>query len=188
MGYDHSLTGSARAEKRTMMWVFTSHTESPQTANSASPFSDHPGDAESHPTFQGYGLLQECILGHERRSLEVLWRVFQRLGVWHELATCEIFPLRNTFCTNRLLPKVSWIGSAQMPLAHITKIEDARTGQWLRALDPKVDPITRYDLGWMMGDWNQLDIGVETVGLRKWTVQTIEIHTHRIFGSPLQIG
>lgn len=54
-----------------------------------------------------------------------------------------------------------------MPLAHITKIEDARTGQWLRALDPKVDPITRYDLGWMMGDWNQLDVGVETVGLRK---------------------
>lgn len=63
--------------------------------------------------------------------------------------------------------QVSWIGSAPMPLAHITKIEDARTGQWLRALDPKVDPIQRYDLGWMMGDWNQLDVGVETVGLRK---------------------
>jgi hypothetical protein len=73
------------------------------------------------------------------------------------------------------LLQVSWIGSAKMPLAHITKIEDARTGQWLRALDPKVDPIQRYDLGWMMGDWNQLDIGVETVGLRmssRFTIQS----------------
>lgn len=54
-----------------------------------------------------------------------------------------------------------------MPMAHITKIEDARTGQWLRHLDPAEDPITRIDYGWTMGDWNQLDVGLETVALRK---------------------
>ena len=54
-----------------------------------------------------------------------------------------------------------------MPLAHITKIEDARTGQWLRALDPVTDPIHRIDMGWTMGDWNQLDISIETVALRE---------------------
>jgi hypothetical protein len=54
-----------------------------------------------------------------------------------------------------------------MPLAHITKIEDARTGQWLRHLDPVDDPIKRIDMGWTMGDWNQLDVGLETVGLRE---------------------
>lgn len=53
-----------------------------------------------------------------------------------------------------------------MPLAHITKIEDARTGQWLRVLDPITDPIRRIDMGWTMGDWNQLDVSVETVALR----------------------
>jgi hypothetical protein len=53
-----------------------------------------------------------------------------------------------------------------MPHAHITKIEDARTGQWLRHLDPITDPIKRIDMGWTMGDWNQLDVTTETVGLR----------------------
>jgi hypothetical protein len=53
-----------------------------------------------------------------------------------------------------------------MPIAHITKIEDARTGQWLRHLDHVTDPIRRIDMGWTMGDWNQLDVGIETVGLR----------------------
>ncbi|ORY31443.1 hypothetical protein BCR39DRAFT_526792 [Naematelia encephala] len=62
-------------------------------------------------------------------------------------------------------PLVSWIGSADMPLAHTIKIEDARTGQWLRHLDPITDPIHRIDMGWTMGDWNQLDVGVETVAL-----------------------
>ncbi|KAK1920534.1 hypothetical protein DB88DRAFT_503663 [Papiliotrema laurentii] len=62
-------------------------------------------------------------------------------------------------------PLISWIGNADMPLAHTIKIEDARTGQWLRALDPVTDPINRIDMGWTMGDWNQLDVSVETVAL-----------------------
>ncbi|OCF31309.1 hypothetical protein I316_07095 [Kwoniella heveanensis BCC8398] len=62
-------------------------------------------------------------------------------------------------------PLVSWIGNADMPLAHIIKIEDARTGQWLRHLDPVTDPVKRIDMGWTMGDWNQLDVTTETVGL-----------------------
>ena len=53
-----------------------------------------------------------------------------------------------------------------MPPAHTIKIEDARTGQWLRHLDPVTDPIYRIDMGWTMGDWNQLDVSVETVALR----------------------
>ncbi len=53
-----------------------------------------------------------------------------------------------------------------MPAAHIVKIEDARTGQWLRSLDPVTDPIQRVDMGWTMGDWNQLDVSVETTALR----------------------
>jgi hypothetical protein len=56
-----------------------------------------------------------------------------------------------------------------MPHAHITKIEDARTGQWLRHLDPITDPIKRIDMGWTMGDWNQLDVTTETVGLREFS-------------------
>lgn len=56
-----------------------------------------------------------------------------------------------------------------MPIAHIIKIEDARTGQWLRHLDPVTDPIRRIDMGWTMGDWNQLDVTTETVGLREST-------------------
>jgi len=47
------------------------------------------------------------------------------------------------------------------------KIEDARTGQWLKHLNPLTDPITRIDLGWTMGDWNQLDVTIETVALRE---------------------
>ncbi|KAK8858457.1 hypothetical protein IAR55_002684 [Kwoniella newhampshirensis] len=62
-------------------------------------------------------------------------------------------------------PLVSWIGNADMPLAHITKIEDARTGQWLRHLDPVTDPIKRIDMGWTMGDWNQLNVSTATVAL-----------------------
>ncbi|CDZ98677.1 family 31 glycosyltransferase [Phaffia rhodozyma] len=67
-------------------------------------------------------------------------------------------------------PLVSWIGSANIATAHIIKDEDARTGQWLRMLDPSVDPLHVVDYGWMMGDFNQLDIGVETVALHwlKW--------------------
>lgn len=70
--------------------------------------------------------------------------------------------------------QVSWIGSADMPLAHIIKIEDARTGQWLRHLDPVTDPVKRIDMGWTMGDWNQLDVGVETVALREYFQVLIE--------------
>ena len=65
-------------------------------------------------------------------------------------------------------PLVSWIGTADMPYAHVIKIEDARTGQWLRHLDPVTDPVHRLDMGWTMGDWNQLDITVETIALREW--------------------
>lgn len=54
-----------------------------------------------------------------------------------------------------------------MPPAHVIKIEDARTGQWLHHLDPVTDPVERIDMGWTMGDWNQLDVSVETVGLRE---------------------
>lgn len=53
------------------------------------PCTDPPGDAESYTSIQRYGLLQEHILGHERRSLKILWRLFQRLGVRHELAPGE---------------------------------------------------------------------------------------------------
>jgi len=62
-----------------------------------------------------------------------------------------------------------------MPHAHITKIEDARTGQWLRHLDPVTDPIKRIDMGWTMGDWNQLDVSTETVGLREFIVLPLRI-------------
>ncbi|ODO01524.1 hypothetical protein I350_06344 [Cryptococcus amylolentus CBS 6273] len=64
-----------------------------------------------------------------------------------------------------LASPVSWIGSADMTFTHIAKIEDARTGQWLRHLDPVTDPIKRIDMGWTMGDWNQLDVSIETVAL-----------------------
>ena len=59
-----------------------------------------------------------------------------------------------------------------MPFTHIAKIEDARTGQWLQTLDPLTDPIRHVDMGWMMGDWNQMDVFVETVALRgsTWAV------------------
>lgn len=57
-----------------------------------------------------------------------------------------------------------------MDPAHTVKIEDAKTGQWLRLLDPITDPIKRIDMGWTMGDWNQLDVGVETVGMRESTL------------------
>ncbi|KAJ9127215.1 hypothetical protein QFC24_001453 [Naganishia onofrii] len=92
-------------------------------------------------------------------------------------------------------PLVSWIGSAPLPLAHITKIEDARTGQWLRSLDPTVDPIIRYDLGWNMGDWNQLEVGIETVGLHwlKWDEWVSEqqnriLEVWREAGRPYEAG
>ncbi|EJT49571.1 hypothetical protein A1Q1_01286 [Trichosporon asahii var. asahii CBS 2479] len=62
-------------------------------------------------------------------------------------------------------PLVSWIGSADLPYAHKIKIEDARTGQWLRLLDPVLDPVQRIDYGWAMGDWNQLNYTTETVAL-----------------------
>ena len=68
--------------------------------------------------------------------------------------------------------QASWIGNADMPLAHIIKIEDARTGQWLRHLDPVTDPINRIDMGWTMGDFNQLDVSIETVALR-WSKTSI---------------
>lgn len=59
-----------------------------------------------------------------------------------------------------------WIGNADVPLAHSTKIEDARTSQWLRNLNPLTDPVEFIDHGWAMGDFNQLDLSVETVALR----------------------
>jgi hypothetical protein len=65
-----------------------------------------------------------------------------------------------------------------MPTAHIIKIEDARTGQWLRHLDPTTDPIRRIDMGWTMGDWNQLDVTTETVGLREFPFPFVFQITH----------
>lgn len=62
-----------------------------------------------------------------------------------------------------------------MPPAHVIKIEDARTGQWLRHLDPVTDPINRIDMGWTMGDWNQLDMGVETVALRESQLLLVDV-------------
>lgn len=64
-------------------------------------------------------------------------------------------------------PLVSWIGNSGMSQAHVIKIEDARTGQWLRELDPVTDPLHVVDLGWSMGDWNQLDYTTGTVALRE---------------------
>jgi hypothetical protein len=88
-----------------------------------------------------------------------------------------------------------------MPTAHIIKIEDARTGQWLRHLDPVTDPIRRIDMGWTMGDWNQLDVTTETVGLREslsfisslyYCFAGIRINatigSKRTFTDPLQTG
>lgn len=66
-------------------------------------------------------------------------------------------------------PLASWIGNADMPLSHVTKIEDARTGQWLRMLDKTTDPVMRFDMGWNMGDWNQLSVSVDTVALREYS-------------------
>lgn len=63
--------------------------------------------------------------------------------------------------------QVSWIGSANISAAHKNRVEDARTGQWLRLLDPQTDLVRRIDMGWTMGDFNQLDITIETVALRE---------------------
>jgi hypothetical protein len=52
-------------------------------------------------------------------------------------------------------------------MAHIQKIEDARTGQWLRHLDPVTDAVQRIDMGWTMGDWNQIEVTIETMALRE---------------------
>ena len=53
-----------------------------------------------------------------------------------------------------------------MPLALIVSIEDARTAAWLEQLDPATDPVRRIDMGWTMGDWNQLDVSITTVAMR----------------------
>lgn len=44
-------------------------------------------------------------------------------------------------------------------------IEDARVGSWLTELDPDRDPVQRVDVGWKMGDWDQMTIDEETLGL-----------------------
>ncbi|KAL7416438.1 hypothetical protein BDY24DRAFT_438946 [Mrakia frigida] len=60
--------------------------------------------------------------------------------------------------------------------AHMTKIEDARTAQWLRHLDPEVDPVQYIDNGWTMVDYNQADLSLETVALHflKWDAEFLE--------------
>lgn len=73
-------------------------------------------------------------------------------------------------------PLVSWIGSAAMPEAHVIKIEDARTGQWLRHLDSVDDPLVRIDNGWAMADWNQIDVTIETMALRELQSLTRNFH------------
>jgi hypothetical protein len=131
---------------------------------------DTPGHAEHDLGIPSFGLFQQHLLGHFSRSIGSLWRILPWHGLCYELA----FGMRAAIMfsvsalTDRLdgNVQISWIGSADMPLAHISKIEDARTGQWLRHLDPVTDPVVRIDMGWTMGDWNQLDVGVETTTLR----------------------
>ncbi|KAL7418040.1 hypothetical protein BDY24DRAFT_335088 [Mrakia frigida] len=62
-------------------------------------------------------------------------------------------------------PLAKWIGSADISPAHTTKIEDARTSQWLRNLNPDTDPVEFIDNGWSMGDYNQLAYAPETIAL-----------------------
>lgn len=54
-------------------------------------------------------------------------------------------------------------------------IEDARVGAWLTELNQDVDPVTRVEVGWKMGDWNQMEIDENTIGLHwlkhvEWSV------------------
>lgn len=44
-------------------------------------------------------------------------------------------------------------------------IEDARVGAWLTELDAQEDPVEWVDVGWKMGDWDQMEIDQDTVGL-----------------------
>lgn len=128
------------------------------------PTSDYTGRPQYHLRLPGPRLLDKRILGYLRRAESLLRGLLPRAGVRPQLALgtslrlIVVYPLKGR--------QVSWLGNAEMPLAHIIKIEDARTGQWLRHLDPVTDPIHRIDMGWTMGDWNQLDVTVETVALR----------------------
>ncbi|BEI86425.1 hypothetical protein CcaverHIS002_0607120 [Cutaneotrichosporon cavernicola] len=67
-------------------------------------------------------------------------------------------------------PVASWLGNADITLAHASRTEDARTGQWLSTLDDTTDPLIPLDYGWNMGDWNQLFVTVDTVALH-WLKQ-----------------
>ncbi|EGF97964.1 family 31 glycosyltransferase [Melampsora larici-populina 98AG31] len=62
-------------------------------------------------------------------------------------------------------PLVEWIGTSNMSYESQVGIEDARVGAWLSDLDDRVDRLMRIDLGWRMGDWNQLEIDSDTVAL-----------------------
>jgi hypothetical protein len=130
---------------------------------------DDISDAKSDICIQRSRLQDECILGYIRREVSILWGLFPWIGLCNVLASGTWFLSFIIIIVSRkprLRLQVSWIGNAPMPIAHITKIEDARTGQWLRHLDHVTDPVRRIDMGWTMGDWNQLDVGIETVGLR----------------------
>ncbi|KAH9817587.1 family 31 glycosyltransferase [Melampsora americana] len=69
-------------------------------------------------------------------------------------------------------PLVEWIGTSKMSYESQVGIEDARVGAWLSELDPKVDRLNRIDLGWKMGDWNQLEIDQDSIALH-W-IKSIE--------------
>ncbi|KAG0144960.1 hypothetical protein CROQUDRAFT_659264 [Cronartium quercuum f. sp. fusiforme G11] len=62
-------------------------------------------------------------------------------------------------------PLVEWIGSSNMSAEAQVGIEDARVGAWLTELNADVDPVTRIDVGWKMGDWNQMEIDETSIGL-----------------------
>lgn len=62
-------------------------------------------------------------------------------------------------------PLVEWIGSSNMAYEAQVGIEDARVGAWLSELEPSQDPLIWIDVGWRMGDWNQLEIDEKTIGL-----------------------
>lgn len=68
-------------------------------------------------------------------------------------------------------PLVEWIGTSNMTKETQSGIEDARVGAWLSDLDPDQDPLKRIDVGWKMGDWNQVEIDEEIIGLH-WLKST----------------
>lgn len=86
-------------------------------------------------------------------------------------ANPDLMPYMRGLAYGLSWPLVAWLGNVELSAAHVSLFEDARTGEWLRHLDPLTDPVERVDLGWAMGDWNQVHVTSGTVALRellKW--------------------